>query len=266
MWDFALSGGNFAEWEREATSRILHSSAAASLGIVTLDSNDLSVPLVKSFFRRNPTPRECSICSQDLYEIAFKDVDAWKEACRGFEGPWMWEVLEFPTVDTLKCDHELDFCRSCVTEYLDAELTRLGPTGCHRLSCPGCDRQLSEAEVRSYGSKEVLERQVDRFHVECLGCCLFIFWKKGIKLITELAMTTSCSFLRYRTSLISAGASEVTFALTDKYTRMSNTWIRKSHAKPAVSRCALYTRKSGTTDLRVKSTMRERGQTRKTKS
>ena len=113
------------------------------------------IPLFTSFFRRTGTPRECSFCAEEYSEINFGAVDNWVDSCHGFIGDWMWKVLQFPSKLGLTCNHEIDFCTTCLGRHIQARLEEYGRSRCDQIACPsvGCNRLLTYDEIRLYTSE-----------------------------------------------------------------------------------------------------------------
>jgi hypothetical protein len=117
-------------------------------------NGELTIPIFMKFFRRSGTPKICSICTDAIYEIAFESEEQWNQVCEGYRGSWMDDVLQFPTKATLGCEHDMDACKACLATHLSTQLEQFGRTACGQLSCPTCNRSLSDDEVRCFGSKE----------------------------------------------------------------------------------------------------------------
>ncbi len=126
--------------------------------LAEVDAGDLQIPIWTRFFKRRTTPKECSICADVLYDLDFGSDTQWMEACDGFYGPWMWNVLLFPTRLSLDCDHDPDACKDCFSTHITTQLDANGVNGCDRLSCPLCNRVLSHHEVKRYAAKETFQK------------------------------------------------------------------------------------------------------------
>jgi hypothetical protein len=135
---------------------------------VNMDTGPSLVPLFIKFFRRQSTPKDCIICTKSLFEIDYKDVGTWKAECEAFKGPWMWDILVFPTSEVQYCSHNFDACRSCTAEYIGSTLTNGGPAACEALSCPQCGRRLSYREVLRLADAET----VTMYDPNCFLSCL----------------------------------------------------------------------------------------------
>jgi hypothetical protein len=112
-----------------------------------MDNEVSPIPLFLKFLRRRSTPKTCMVCSKNLFDINYGDVEIWKASCAGFKGSWMWNVLIFPTRETQHCDHDFEVCRACTAEHLRYQLTSGGPSACDSLSCPQCSRKLTYQEI-----------------------------------------------------------------------------------------------------------------------
>jgi hypothetical protein len=123
-----------------------------------IDAGNLTIPVFTRFFRRRTTPKECSICAEVLYDLDFESDDRWMESCDGLHGPWMWNVLLFPTRLSLDCDHDIDACKACFSTHLTTQLDENGVNGCDRLSCPICSRILNHHEIKLYAPKETFQK------------------------------------------------------------------------------------------------------------
>jgi len=134
---------------------------AGQIIIGKLDKGDLSIPLFLKYFRRTAIPKDCSVCSEALHDIDIGTESNWKQICQKFMGPWMWDVLLFPTPSYLSsCAHEIDYCKGCLSTHLTTQLKQLGRSGCDRLSCPTCNRILVDIETRRFGTKETVATYV----------------------------------------------------------------------------------------------------------
>jgi hypothetical protein len=123
------------------------------------DTENLSLPVFARFFRRKQTPTECSICCDSFYDIDSGTAEEWNLSTAGFHGPWMWSLLLFPMAAQLKCEHELDFCKGCLSTHLSTQLEQYGRSGCDRLTCPAvCGRTLSSTEIALFASPDTREK------------------------------------------------------------------------------------------------------------
>lgn len=86
-------------------------------------------------------------CTKKMFEIDYRSVDSWKEACIGFEGPWMWKLLLFPKSENQQCDHILKVCRACTVDHIRNTLVSGGASACGNLTCPQCNRNLEHQEI-----------------------------------------------------------------------------------------------------------------------
>lgn len=98
------------------------------------------------------------VCSKTMFDIDYGDVKQWKDACTGFEGSWMWQVLVFPTSETQKCDHDFEVCRTCTAEHLRGSLISGGPSACENLTCPQCTKKLSYQEINRLADSETIAK------------------------------------------------------------------------------------------------------------
>lgn len=124
----------------------------------SLDRVDLKIPIFTKFFRRSVTPKDCSICLESFHEIDVECDEEWKKACEGFHGSWMFEIFSFPTRNTLHCDHDTNFCKGCLARHLESQLDQHGRNARGRLTCPICNRVLSENEIRCLCSAETVQK------------------------------------------------------------------------------------------------------------
>jgi hypothetical protein len=129
-----------------------------NLLLADIDQGDQTIPIFTRFLRRTATPRECSICAESRYELDIENVDAWRSSCQGFQGPWMWNVLLFPTKYSLECEHEMDACKECVATHLSTQLEEFGVNGCDRLSCLTCSRLLTHREVKLHAEPDTFQK------------------------------------------------------------------------------------------------------------
>ena len=126
----------------------------------SLDRGELVIPIFTKFFRRSTTPKDCSICVESRYEINFDSEEHWRQTCEGFHGSWMSKVLLFPTREVLHCDHDMSMCKECLEKHLSTQLEQFGRNACGRLTCPICNRVLSESEVRCFGSEDTVQTYI----------------------------------------------------------------------------------------------------------
>lgn len=211
----------------------------------SLDRGELAIPIFMKFFRRSTTPKDCSVCAESLYEINFGSEEQWRQACEGYYGSWMSRVLLFPTREVLHCDHDMDMCKGCLETQLSTQLEQFGRNACGRLTCPRCNRVLSESEVRSFGSEETVQTYVSHNIATRDDLLTNLFH-------TPAMNTTSSSTISLLTPT-SDGAS-ATPARTVNSTKTQSTWIRTSFATSALSRCASRIRYPGTKACRAIST------------
>jgi hypothetical protein len=129
-----------------------------NLLLADIDQEDQKFPIFTRFFRRTATPRDCSICTESRYELNFDTVDEWVQSCESFHGPWMWNVLLFPTKFSLECHHEMDACKGCLAKHLSTQLEEYGVNGCDRLSCISCNRRLTHREVKLHANSETFQK------------------------------------------------------------------------------------------------------------
>ena len=124
---------------------------------ISLDDSSSKIPLFVKFFRRQPIAKECVICAKSKYEIDYENTQIWKTVCEDFKGPWMWDILVYPTREIQDCDHDFDVCRTCTTEHISSMLKSDGPAACEKLSCPQCNRKLSHQEVTHLADAKTVE-------------------------------------------------------------------------------------------------------------
>lgn len=122
-----------------------------------IDRGNLKTPIFTKFFRRSETTVDCSICLESFNEIDIESQERWTQACEGYHGSWMSDVFSFPTRDALRCDHDMNVCKECLRRHLQSQLEQHGRNAAGRLTCPICNRVLSEQEVRSLGSAETVQ-------------------------------------------------------------------------------------------------------------
>jgi hypothetical protein len=122
-----------------------------------IDTVDLQTPIFTKFFRRSETAVDCSICLESFHEIEIESQERWTQACEGYHGSWMSDMFSFPTRDALHCDHDINVCKQCLRRHLESQLELHGRNAKGRLTCPICNRVLSEQEVRSLGCAETVE-------------------------------------------------------------------------------------------------------------
>lgn len=127
------------------------------LRMIEADDAGMSVriPLFTALFRRQTTPKECVFCTEEFFEIDFGSLQNWLDATFGFEGDWMWEVMNFPLKLAQTCDHPVDFCTGCFDRHVKAKLEDDGRAGCDKIACPhpGCGRLLAYDEIRLYAEE-----------------------------------------------------------------------------------------------------------------
>lgn len=123
-----------------------------------LDNEPSPIPLFLKFLRRRSKPKTCMVCSKNMFDIDYGDVESWKISCSGFEGSWMWNVLVFPTSEIQHCEHDFEVCRTCTAEHLRGSLISGGPSACENLSCPQCNRKLSYQEIHKLADAETVAK------------------------------------------------------------------------------------------------------------
>lgn len=123
------------------------------------DGGSIDVPLFVRFLRRQKTAKECTICTDELFDIDFGSVREWMDSCAGFHGQWMWKTLLFPVKLGLNCSHEINFCSGCLEKHLKSQLEQYGRSRCDQLACPsdGCGRRLAYGEVQLYAKSRTFE-------------------------------------------------------------------------------------------------------------
>lgn len=129
-----------------------------NLLLADIDQGDQTIPIFTRFFHRTATPRECSICADTRYELDIENVEAWRASCEGFHGPWMWNILLFPTKYGLECEHEMDACKEYVAAHLSTQFEEYGVNGCNRLSCLTCSRILTHREVKLHAKPKAFQK------------------------------------------------------------------------------------------------------------
>lgn len=124
------------------------------------DGGSIQVPLFMRFLRRQRIAKECSVCTDEFYDVDFGSVEEWLDFCAGFHGEWMWKVLQFPVKLGLECSHEIDFCTGCLEKHLKSQLEQYGRSRCNQVACPsdGCGRRLAYDEVRLYAKPKTFAK------------------------------------------------------------------------------------------------------------
>jgi hypothetical protein len=131
---------------------------AGEVLIGNLDRDNLKIPIFTKFFRRSVIHKDCIICVESLSEIDVEGEEQWRYVCEGYHGSWMSQVFLFPTRDILCCNHDMDFCKECLARHLESQLNQHGQNARGRLTCPTCNRVLSENEIRCFSSAETAEK------------------------------------------------------------------------------------------------------------
>lgn len=126
----------------------------------TLDRLAEKIPLFIKFFHRQSLPKTCIICTKSKHDIDYENVNAWKIICKEYRGPWMWDILAFPTAEIQICDHDIDVCRECTAGHISSVLDSEGYAACDRLCCPQCSRHFSYQEVIALVDAKTLEQYV----------------------------------------------------------------------------------------------------------
>ncbi|KAI3317120.1 hypothetical protein HD806DRAFT_527323 [Xylariaceae sp. AK1471] len=112
-------------------------------------------------------PRECTVCATTWEEFEPGDPERWARATEAFKGNWKWQIFDFPRSELLpQCRHTFDICRSCISTYIDGEITSLGRRVVGHIMCPTieCRHKFTHAEVRHLATPEVLSKY-DRFDI-----------------------------------------------------------------------------------------------------
>lgn len=127
------------------------------------DRGNLKVPIFTKFFRRSDVPKDCSICLESYSEIHSGSGSEWREACEDYKGSWMSQMSSFPSKESLQCDQhqDVDACKTCFARHLESQLEHHGSSARGRLTCPLCNRALSDDEIHCLASPETLQRYVD---------------------------------------------------------------------------------------------------------
>ncbi|KIL89546.1 hypothetical protein FAVG1_07126 [Fusarium avenaceum] len=130
-------------------------------------ASSITAPLFMRFIKRQRTAKECSVCTEELFDVCYNSVEEWLDLCAGFHGEWMWKILLFPVKLGSECGHEIDFCTVCLKQHLKTQLQQYGRNRCDQLACPsdGCARRLTYEEIRLYAEDETFA-EYDRW---CLG-------------------------------------------------------------------------------------------------
>lgn len=128
----------------------------------SLDRDNLKIPIFTKFFKRSETAKDCSICLESFHEIDIESEQQWKDVCDGYHGDWMSQVFSFPSNNILQCDEHNDseVCKDCFGRHLESQLEQHGWNSRGRLTCPICNRALSEDEIRRLASKETVQKYV----------------------------------------------------------------------------------------------------------
>ncbi|CAJ0548172.1 Ff.00g049260.m01.CDS01 [Fusarium sp. VM40] len=126
--------------------------------------SSITAPLFMRFIKRQRTPKECAVCTDEFFDICYNSVEEWIDLCAGFHGEWMWKILLFPVKLGSECGHEIDFCTVCLQQHLKTQLQQHGRNRCDQLACPsdGCARRLSYEEIRLYAEDETFA-EYDRY-------------------------------------------------------------------------------------------------------
>jgi hypothetical protein len=119
--------------------------------------DNLKIPIFSSLFRRQRTPKECIVCTEEKNEVDYGTLDQWREDCAEHTGMWMWSVLEYPTSAIQQCGHALDVCRVCMAQHIS---TSIESGEIDRITCPQCNRVLLFEEIRSLGKADTFERSL----------------------------------------------------------------------------------------------------------
>ncbi|KAF4978864.1 hypothetical protein FZEAL_4824 [Fusarium zealandicum] len=150
----------FANTKPDDTGRI-PAFQAGRIRNISVDHNGSSIriPLFMRFLCWEKTPRECSVCTEKLFEVKYGSIDEWLDSCVGFHGEWMWKILQFPVKLGQRCNHEIDFCTGCLEKHLKTQLEQYGRSRCDQLACPshGCGRLLTYDEIRLYAKPTTFE-------------------------------------------------------------------------------------------------------------
>jgi hypothetical protein len=126
----------------------------------SLDRDNLKIPVFTKFFQHSEASKDCSICLESYHDLAIESEEQWKDICEGYHGDWMTELFPFPSSDSLQCDTHDDapVCKRCIKHHLESQLEQHGWNSRGRLSCPVCNRALSENELRRLASKETVQK------------------------------------------------------------------------------------------------------------
>ncbi|KAF4334415.1 e3 ubiquitin ligase ari7 [Fusarium beomiforme] len=129
------------------------------------------VPLFIRFIRRKRKAKECTVCTDEFFDVDYASVEEWLDLCAGFHGEWMWKILLFPVKLGMKCNHEIDFCSGCLEQHLKTQLEQYGRNRCDQLACPsdGCGRRLDYDEIRLYAEPETFELYDRYLHLNAIS-------------------------------------------------------------------------------------------------
>lgn len=118
------------------------------------------VPLFSQFLQRERVAKECSVCTEEIYDVDIGSLERWTADCAAIEGDWMWQVLAFPAMLMIDCGHAIDFCTSCLQRHIDTQISQHGRSRCDRIPCLSaeCDRSLTYNEIKLYAKAETFDR------------------------------------------------------------------------------------------------------------
>ncbi|KAK1767421.1 hypothetical protein QBC33DRAFT_586704 [Phialemonium atrogriseum] len=155
----------FRDTEPDETGRV-PAFRPGKIWMISVDhgGGSIRVPLFVRFFRRQRTGKECTVCTDEIFDVEFGSVEEWLDLCAGFHGQWMWHILRFPAKLGLECSHEIDFCTGCLEKHIDSQLEQFGRSRCDQLACLSdrCGRRLSYDEVRLYAKPSTFKKY-DRY-------------------------------------------------------------------------------------------------------
>lgn len=139
------------------------------LPVGSLDgSGTIQVPIFAGLLGHtgSQSGRECSVCAETLVDVTdglVNDETRWTAEANVFPEEWAVLLRPFPAASSLPAcsrNHSLDICRSCLGQYLSAQLELRGRAGLESLSCPvpGCGHVYLPEELRMLMSHESFSR------------------------------------------------------------------------------------------------------------
>ncbi|KAM7185114.1 hypothetical protein V8F20_011928 [Naviculisporaceae sp. PSN 640] len=164
--------------ENQVTPSLLSKPGNLRMIDIEHDGRSVRLPLLTRLFRRQSTPRECGYCTEEFFEINFGSPMRWVHATRGFQGDWIWQVMNFPLKLEETCGHPIDFCTACFDRHVKAKLEEDGRAGCDKIACPhpDCGRLLTYEEIRLYAQKTTFTTYDQYLNLNALSQCPNFRW------------------------------------------------------------------------------------------